>query len=67
MKKEKITLEELKIQSFVTSLDAEQMKEVKGGIHIIRGRRYRYRVRWTSVDTRAHTDGDFSENSTGGL
>lgn len=53
MAKEKITLDDLKVQSFVTTLDEEQMNKVKGGIYVVRGRRYTYRTRWTMVDTRA--------------
>ena len=53
MAKEKLTLDELKVQSFTTALSEEQMTEVKGGIYIIKGRKYDYRVRWTSLDTRA--------------
>jgi|JI102314A1RNA_FD_contig_31_3377812_length_439_multi_5_in_0_out_0_1 hypothetical protein len=53
MAKKKITLTDLKVQSFVTTLDDEQMNHVKGGIYIVRGRRFTYRTRWTSVDTRS--------------
>lgn len=53
MAKEKLTLDELKVQSFTTALSKEQMTEVKGGIYIIKGRKFDYRVRWTSLDTRA--------------
>lgn len=53
MAKKKITLSDLKVQSFVTTLDEEQMNHVKGGIYIVRGRRYTYRTRWTSVDIRS--------------
>lgn len=53
MAKEKLTLDELKVQSFTTTLSKEQMTEVKGGFYIIKGRKYDYRVRWTSLDTRA--------------
>lgn len=52
MAKDKITLSELKINSFVTTLDEAQMNQVKGGIYIIYGRRFTYRTRWTTVDTR---------------
>ncbi len=58
MKKDKITLTDLKIQSFVTSLDEKQLKEVKGGTTSVRGRRYTYTSRWTSVDTRLEPSGD---------
>ena len=53
MAKKKITLTDLKVQSFVTTLDEAQMNHVKGGIYIVRGRRFAYRTRWTSVDTRS--------------
>lgn len=52
MKKDKITLTDLKIQSIVTSLGDRQMKEIKGGTTAVRGRRHSYSTRWTSVDTR---------------
>ncbi len=52
MAKEKFTLTELQVQSFVTSLDQEEMSQVKGGYMTIKGRRFSYRTRWTSVDTR---------------
>jgi hypothetical protein len=53
MAKPKLSLTDLKIKSFVTTLDEEQMNHVKGGFYIIRGRRFTYRTRWTSVDTRS--------------
>lgn len=53
MAKEKITLSDLKVQSSLTTLDEAQMNHVKGGIYIVRGRRFAYRTRWTSVDTRS--------------
>lgn len=53
MAKEKLTLEELKVQSFITSLGDEQMNRIKGGFTIIKGRRSTFRTRWTSVDIRA--------------
>lgn len=52
MAKEKLTLDELKVQSFVTALSEEQMNNTKGGFYIIKGRKFDYRVRWTSLDTR---------------
>jgi hypothetical protein len=52
MAKEKLTLDELKVKSFTTALTKEQMTEVKGGIYIIKSRKFDYRVRWTSLDTR---------------
>jgi hypothetical protein len=51
MSKEKLKLNDLKVQSFVTSLEDAQMEQIKGGA-IIKGRRYGLRSRWTSVDTR---------------
>lgn len=53
MGKEKFTLADLQVQSFITSLDQNEMSQVKGGYMIVKGRRYTYRTRWTSVDTRA--------------
>lgn len=52
MKKKKSTLESLKLDSFVTSLENGEMENVKGGFIKVKGRRYTYSVRWTSVDTR---------------
>jgi hypothetical protein len=45
------------VQSFVTTLTPEQMNNTKGGIYIIKGRKFDYRVRWTSLDTRAAQEG----------
>jgi hypothetical protein len=56
MAKEKLTLDSLQVQSFVTALTPEQMQNTKGGIYHIRGRRYNYRVRWTMVDTRVEAE-----------
>lgn len=53
MAKEKLTLTDLKVQSFVTTLDHDQLNQVKGGFMIIKGRRYTYRSRWTFIDTRS--------------
>jgi hypothetical protein len=53
MAKTKLTLAELQLHSFVTALEPEQMTEIKGGRYEIRGRRFTYRTRWTSVDTRS--------------
>ncbi|MCS6929535.1 MAG: pinensin family lanthipeptide [Saprospiraceae bacterium] len=53
MKKTKLSLQELQIQSFATVLDAERMRQIKGGRYEVRGRRFTYRTRWTSVDTRS--------------
>lgn len=53
MAKEKITLDDLKVDSFLTELDEQQMHNVKGGAVTIRGRRFNYTVRWTSIDIRA--------------
>jgi len=41
------------MESFVTALQSDQMHQIKGGIYIIRGRRFTYRTRWTAVDTRS--------------
>ena len=53
MAKPKLTLSEIKVNSFVTTLDNERMQHIKGGYFLIRGRRFTYRTRWTSVDTRS--------------
>lgn len=53
MAKEKFTLSELKVQSFVTTLQEEEMNRVKGGYYAIRGRRFTYQTRWTTVETRS--------------
>lgn len=53
MKKDKLELSNLNVRSFSTTLDTEQMNQVKGGFYIIRGGRYTYRTRWTSVDIRS--------------
>ena len=52
MAKEKFTLTELQVQSFITSLEPGEMAQVKGGYMTIKGRRAGYRTRWTGVDTR---------------
>ncbi len=51
MAKEKLKLEYLKVQSFLTTLEAEQLENVVGG-YVTKGRRYTVNSRWTSVDTR---------------
>ena len=53
MAKSKLKLSDIKVSSFVTTLDEANMQHVKGGFYLIRGRRYTYRTRWTSVDTRS--------------
>lgn len=53
MNKKKVTIEDLRIKSYVTELDEEQLGHVRGGYYVIVGRRYSYRTRWTSVDTRS--------------
>lgn len=64
MAKEKFTLAELQVQSFVTSLDQEEMSQVKGGYMTIKGRRFTYRTRWTSVDTRVDVTDQIAAPST---
>lgn len=63
MKKEKLTLEELKVQSFVTELNDDQLGHLKGGFTIVKGRRFNFRTRWTTVDVR----GEFTEAPMPGL
>jgi hypothetical protein len=53
MKQEKRSLDALRVESIVTTLDAEQMRQLKGGMAPVRGRRYTYRPRWTAVDVRS--------------
>jgi hypothetical protein len=55
MSKEKLKLNDLKVQSIVTSLEEAQMQTLKGGREVV-GRRRTYVVRWTSLDTRAQAD-----------
>jgi hypothetical protein len=51
-KEKKFTLDELKVESFATKLTTTQMSNTKGGIYVIKGRRYTYSVRWTAIDIR---------------
>ena len=67
MAKEKLTLNELKVQSFVTSLDAGEMSQLKGGVYTIRGRKYNYHTRWTTVDTRSDEAEAIAQSGTKGL
>ncbi len=55
MAKEKLKLNELKVQSIVTSLEEGQMQTLKGGKEVV-GRRRSYSARWTMVDTRVQSD-----------
>lgn len=55
MAKEKLKLNELKVQSIVTSLEENQMQTLKGGKEVV-GRRRTYVVRWTMIDTRVQAD-----------
>lgn len=55
MAKKKLKLNDLKVQSIVTSLDEGQMQTLKGGKEVV-GRRRSYTVRWTMVDTRTQAD-----------
>jgi hypothetical protein len=55
MTKKKFTLDDLQVESFVTSLETDQLAQVKGGLNIVRGRRYNYNTRWTAVDTRTES------------
>lgn len=58
MKKKKISLETLQVKSLVTKLDEKEMDKVKGGVMKVRGQRFTYNTRWTSVDTRSEPGGD---------
>lgn len=55
MAKEKLKLNDIKVQSIVTSLDEGQMQTLKGGKEVV-GRRRTYAVRWTMIDTRVQAD-----------
>ena len=53
MAKEKLKLTDFKVESFITSLDASQMEQTKGGLQVtIQGKKTNYEIRWTSIDTR---------------
>jgi hypothetical protein len=56
MSKKTSTLDDLKVKSFVTKLEPEQMNQVKGGYYTVKGRRFTYRTRWTAVDIRSNAD-----------
>jgi hypothetical protein len=55
MAKDKLKLNDLKVQSIVTSLEEGQMQTLKGGKEVV-GRRRTYSIRWTMVDTRVQAD-----------
>jgi hypothetical protein len=65
MAKEKYTLDNIKVESFATTLDENQLGAVKGG-YTIRGRQYVYRSRWTSVDTRVEVERALDTPTPGG-
>jgi hypothetical protein len=52
MAKEKLTLSELQVQGSLTTLQPEDMNQLKGGYVAVKTRRYTYRTRWTMVDIR---------------
>ena len=58
MASKKLNLSDIKVQSFITSLDPDQLDLVKGGLQVtIQGKKTNYSVRWTSTDTRVeHPD-----------
>ncbi len=56
MSKKKITLQELQVKSFMTELEEEQLSQIRGGAAFLKGRRFHYRTRWTSVDTRSDAE-----------
>ena len=64
MAKKKLTLNDLKVQSFITTLEDGQMNRVKGGTYVIHGRKYTYRPRWTTIDTRSDNGSTISFNGT---
>ncbi|MFN4080473.1 MAG: hypothetical protein ACK4NS_06200 [Saprospiraceae bacterium] len=53
MSKKVPTLDEIKLKGFATVLDADLQQHIKGGYVTVKGKRFTYRTRWTSVDTRA--------------
>lgn len=53
MSKKVLPLDEIRLQSFVTVLEADLQQHIKGGYVSVKGKRFTYRTRWTSVDTRA--------------
>jgi hypothetical protein len=55
MAKDKLKLDDLKVQSIVTSLEKNEMQALKGGKEVV-GRRRSYTVRWTMIDTRTQAD-----------
>jgi hypothetical protein len=55
MAKEKLKINDLKVESIVTSLEEGQMQTLKGGKEVV-GRRRSYTVRWTMIDTRVQAD-----------
>ncbi|MBL7808114.1 MAG: pinensin family lanthipeptide [Saprospiraceae bacterium] len=55
MAKDKLKLDDLKVQSIVTSLEKNEMQTLKGGKEVV-GRRRSYNVRWTMIDTRTQPD-----------
>ncbi len=64
MAKEKLKINDLKVQSIVTSLDEGQMQTLKGGKEVV-GRHRSYTIRWTMIDTRVQAD-SMSGHSGGG-
>lgn len=65
MKKTKLELTDLRVQSFSTRLGQDEMHQVKGGYFIIKGGFYVYRTRWTSVDIRSDESESEQNNPTG--
>ncbi len=58
MAKEKLKLTDLRVESFVTSLDKAELEQTKGGLQVtIQGKKSNYGVRWTSIDTRIEIEG----------
>lgn len=65
MAKDKLKLNEIRLQSIVTTLEDGQMQTLKGGKEVV-GRRRTYIVRWTMVDTRVQSDAIIAANMGGG-
>jgi hypothetical protein len=56
MSKKKSTLQQLRVSSFATGIERDDLDQVKGGAAYVRGRRFTFRVRWTTVDTRVQIE-----------
>jgi multidrug resistance efflux pump len=64
MSKKKLSLQQLQVSGLVTDINQSDLEQVKGGAVYVRGKRFTFRVRWTTVDTRVET-GDKATGVTG--